>query len=53
MPTSKVDDSSTGGGTVNIGTIIVRNNDDVEKLSRGLYNKSKETLSGLGNIVTP
>ena len=52
-PTSKVDDSSTGGGTVNIGTIIVRNNDDVEKLSRGLYNKSKETLSGLGNIVTP
>lgn len=38
---------------VNIGTIVVRNNDDVDKLSRGLYNKSKETLSGFGNIVTP
>ena len=38
---------------VNIGTILVRNNDDVDKLSRGLYNKSKETLSGFGNIVTP
>ena len=42
-----------GGGTVNIGTIIVRSDDDLDKLSRGLYNKSKETLSGLGNIVTP
>lgn len=38
---------------VNIGTIVVRNNDDVDKLSRGLYNRSKETLSGFGNIVTP
>ena len=47
------DDAPGGSGTVNIGTIIVRNDDDVDKLSRGLYNKSKETLSGLGNIVTP
>ena len=39
--------------TITIGTIVVRNNDDVDKLSRGLYNKSKETLSGFGNIVTP
>lgn len=44
---------SGGGSVVNIGTIVVRNNDDVDKLSRGLYNKSKETLSGMGNIVTP
>lgn len=54
-------DKPQGGGasggkdrtTINIGTIVVRNNDDVDKLSRGLYNKSKETLSGFGNIVTP
>ena len=39
--------------TISIGTIVVRNNDDVDKLSRGLYNKSKETLSGFGNIVAP
>ena len=45
--------NSGGGSVVNIGTIVVRNNDDVDKLSRGLYNKSKETLSGMGNIVTP
>lgn len=47
------DEGSGGGGNVTIGTIIVRSDDDVDKLSRGLYNKSKETLSGLGNIVTP
>lgn len=41
----------TGG--IHIGTIIVRSNDDVDKLSRGLYNRSKETLSGMGNVVTP
>ena len=52
-PKPQVDDAPGGRGIVNIGTIIVRNDDDVEKLSRGLYNKSKETLSGLGNIVTP
>ena len=52
-PNPQDDSSSSKGGTVNIGTIIVRNDDDVDKLSRGLYNKSKETLSGLGNIVTP
>lgn len=54
-------DKPQGGGasggkdhtTITIGTIVVRNNDDVDKLSRGLYNKSKETLSGFGNIVTP
>ena len=54
-------DKPRGGGasggkdhtTISIGTIVVRNNDDVDKLSRGLYNKSKETLSGFGNIVTP
>lgn len=54
-------DKPQGGGasggkdhtTISIGTIVVRNNDDVDKLSRGLYNKSKETLSGFGNIVTP
>ena len=54
-------DKPPGGGasggkdhtTITIGTIVVRNNDDVDKLSRGLYNKSKETLSGFGNIVTP
>lgn len=53
-------DKPQGGGasggkdhtTITIGTIVVRNNDDVDKLSRGLYNKSKETLSGFGNIVT-
>lgn len=39
--------------TITIGTIVVRNNDDVDKLSRGLYNRSKETLDGFGNIVTP
>lgn len=37
---------------ISIGTIIVRNNDDIDKLSRGLYNKSKETLSGMGDIVS-
>lgn len=52
-PAPQGDDTPQGGGTINIGTIIVRNDDDVDKLSRGLYNKSKETLSGLGNIVTP
>lgn len=54
-------DKPQGGGTsggkdhtaITIGTIVVRNNDDVDKLSRGLYNRSKETLSGFGNIVTP
>lgn len=54
-------DKPQGGGasggkdhtTITIGTIVVRNHDDVDKLSRGLYNKSKETLSGFGNIVTP
>ena len=54
-------DKPQGGGasggkdhtTITIGTIVVRNNDDVDKLSRGLYNKSKETLSGFGNIITP
>lgn len=54
-------DKPQGGGasggkdhtTITIGTIVVRNTDDVDKLSRGLYNKSKETLSGFGNIVTP
>lgn len=57
----KDSDKPQGGGasggkdhtTITIGTIVVRNNDDVDKLSRGLYNKSKETLSGFGNIVTP
>lgn len=47
---------SSGGKehtTITIGTIVVRNNDDVDKLSRGLYNRSKETLDGFGNIVTP
>lgn len=39
--------------TISIGTIVVRNNDDIDKLSRGLYNKSKDTLSSFGNIVTP
>ena len=37
---------------ISIGTIVVRNNDDIDKLSRGLYNKSKETLSGMGDIVS-
>lgn len=51
---SKADKTEKDGeGTVNIGTIIVRSDDDLDKLSRGLYSKSKETLSGLGNIVTP
>lgn len=40
-------------GGIHIGTIVVRSNDDVDKLSRGLYNRSKETLSGMGNVVTP
>lgn len=47
------DGGESSGGNITIGTIIVRSNDDVDKLSRGLYNKSKETLSGMGNIVTP
>lgn len=55
--TDRPQDGGTSGGkdhtTITIGTIVVRNNDDVDKLSRGLYNKSKETLSGFGNIVTP
>lgn len=45
------DPEPTGG--IHIGTIVVRSNDDVDKLSRGLYNKSKEILSGMGNVVTP
>ena len=52
-PNEPEDGGEPSGGNITIGTIIVRSNDDVDKLSRGLYNKSKETLSGMGNIVTP
>lgn len=45
----QVESASTNEGSVYIDTIVVRSDDDVDKITQGLYNNSKEKLSALGS----
>ena len=54
---SSSDEPSPGGTTINegditIGTIVVRDNSDVDKLSRALKDKDRQTLNSLGDYTT-
>lgn len=54
---SSPNEPSPGGTTINegaitIGTIVVRDNSDIDKLSRALKDKDRQTLNSLGDYTT-